>query len=122
MQKRHQKSLDYALNIIKDINIKNNNFIDSIWMFGSCARNEENYNSDVDLICVVNKNDANTIKLMREIRSKVINCDDFNLPEIDVCFKYNNGDKNYIPWNDKNNNDTFSKQLKKDAIKIWETN
>jgi len=125
MLERHQNTLNYAKeHILKiDNESKYGQIIQSIWLFGSCARKEEKYNSDIDIIIIVNKIGDNERRLMRQMRSSATNIEDLNSPEIDVIFKYNNGDKNYIPWNDeKENNDTFSKQLRKDAIKIWERN
>ena len=119
MKERQKLSLDYAIKQILNIN-KENSIIQSIWLFGSCVRCEEKYSSDVDLLCIVNKTGDKERRVMRKMRSLSIN-PDINYPEVDLVFKYNNGNKNYIPWLDKDqNNDTFSKQLRKDAIKIWE--
>lgn len=121
LKERQKLSLNYAIEQILNIN-KENPIIQSIWVFGSCARSEEKYNSDVDILCIVNKTGNEERRIMRRMRSLSIN-PNINYPEVDLVFKYNNGNRNYIPWLDiENNNDAFSKQLRKDAVKIWEKN
>ena len=45
---RHQEAIEYALNILSANPYKS--YIDKIYMFGSCARKEQRYTSDVDLL------------------------------------------------------------------------
>lgn len=88
-------------------------------MFGSCARGEEKYDSDIDIICIVNKTGDEERRLMRKMRSLAVTTN-INDPEVDVVFKYNNGDKNYLPWlNEKEcKTNAFLRQLRKNIVKI----
>lgn len=45
---RHQKALEYAMSIIENSPV--NKYISAIWLYGSCARDEQELHSDVDLL------------------------------------------------------------------------
>ena len=102
---RHEKSLKYALDILKD---KYKEYVDSIYLYGSYARKDHKYSSDVDLfICVREQTSARVIANMR---SDVVN-DDYTLPEVELMIS-----KSGL----KSPSNCFDKNLKKEAILLWE--
>lgn len=115
MKERQRNTIKFVVNKIIETDISN--IVQSIWLFGSCARDEDIYSSDVDIVCIINSCNPEDRRIMRRIRSEA-SCTNVGDPDVDIIFKYNNGNITCIPWNEDNS--TFSKQLRKDAIKIWE--
>lgn len=50
---RHQESLNYALSVLQSK--KYSDVVREAYLFGSCARNDYSYNSDVDLFIFLKK-------------------------------------------------------------------
>jgi predicted nucleotidyltransferase len=105
---RHRKSLEYALKILLDKEY--NKYILSIYLYGSCARAEQKYNSDVDLFIFI------TEDMDRKVYNKLksdISPEYLGLPIVDLhCSK---SDK----FSDVN---LFNKNLKKESELLWERN
>lgn len=77
---RHKLSLRHALYVLCN---QFSEYVEEIYLFGSCARGQQKYRSDVDLLVRV---DSETPpREMRRMRVEVIP-DDFNLPEVDLKF------------------------------------
>ena len=111
MQQRHQKALNDALAIIKASDVSS--FIQSIYLYGSCSRNEEQWNSDVDLF-VEFKDSFDILKYKRQVlrlRSDV-NAIDIIAPEVDVHFSIG------TDWKDSSLE--YYNNIRKDGIKVWE--
>lgn len=104
---RHQMSLQYALNVLEQTQYRN--CMDAIYLFGSYARGENKYNSDVDIL--IQYNDRFTVETGRSMRIAA-NPDDYRLPEVEL--KFVQGEE----W--KKKEDQFSRNLRKDAVKLWE--
>lgn len=104
MKKSHIKSLEQVLNQIITYDRVN-----SIYLFGSCVRNEETYRSDVDIACFID-GDMDT-KLLREIRSIIP--DEFRLPEVDINIWFNTNQEDLI------NGNRFEKRIYNDMKLLW---
>ena len=103
---RHEESLLYALNILKQPDYKK--YIHKIFLYGSCARQEEKYDSDVDLLLYM---DETTPKqLIKKLRSDIIP-DDYTLPEIELKITLSD---------EPTSSHCFNENIKKDGILLWE--
>lgn len=80
---RHQKSLNYALSVLQSE--KYAGVVREAYLFGSCARNNYSYNSDVDLFLFLKKGTPQS--MLCELKTDVTP-DDYDLPEVDVKFSY----------------------------------
>lgn len=104
---RHEEAVDYALNILS--RAPYDKYIEKIYIFGSCARKQEKYTSDVDLL--VECNEKMTPQIVRSMRIAVMP-EQLDMPEIDL--KFEKGSK----W--KEQDDQFSKNLLKEGVLLWE--
>ena len=78
---RHAKSLAYALDVLNLDKYKQ--YIDEIYLYGSCARMKQKYSSDVDLFLKVRKDTPQ--KVLLEMRRDVISIEE-GLPEVEIKF------------------------------------
>lgn len=100
---RHDKLADYVLE-----NIESNGNVLKAFVFGSYARGEEKWGSDVDFLLVVNDSTQDA-----EIRNIVLNLspDDYTLPELDITvYRESNVAKDSF----------FLSQVKKDWRLVYE--
>lgn len=106
MRERHEKAMNLAIQELKQC--KGFIYVKKIYLYGSCARGEEKYNSDVDLMICVQEDTPK--KVYRELRCAA-NIGDYTLPEVNV--EFTNSDRF-----------SFSRQfdcnVRKDGILIWE--
>ena len=56
--KRHRDAVSYAINQLNDYPLAS--YIKEIYLYGSCARGEERFDSDVDL-CIILKESVKTV-------------------------------------------------------------
>lgn len=105
---RHRQSLEYALEILTGADFYP--YIEAVYLFGSCARKEQRYHSDVDLL--VRVNDQVTPKLMRRMRAQVVP-EEAGLPEVDLKF---------AEGNRYSSSYQFNENIKKEGKLIWEKN
>lgn len=102
---RHEASLQHALSILTE-NYKE--YVQSIYLYGSYARKDHNYNSDVDLfVCVTDNTSA---RIIAHMRSDVAP-DDYNLPEVELMIS-----KSGL----KNPSNQFTTNLRREAQLLWE--
>ena len=104
--RRHEKSLQYALQQLKsdDYSI----YIRSVYLYGSFSRKEHKYDSDVDLFVCVQENTPT--KVIARMRSAVIN-DDYTLPEVELKIS-----KSGLFSSSRQ----FDENLQKEALLLWE--
>ena len=81
MTLRHKLALDYAMQVLKSAEYKD--VVHRVYLFGSCARGEERYHSDVDLLVVVAPNTAESV--LRSLKTEIIS-DQHALPEVNAVF------------------------------------
>lgn len=109
-KKRSLMSINYAITQIKQSKIAP--FVQNLYLYGSCARNEQDYDSDVDLLLELS-DDIDLDKYRSDLlilRSKIISTSD-DIPEADLRIEIGS------TW--KNSNLFFYKNIKKDCISIW---
>lgn len=101
---RHEASLQYALSVLTE---KYKEYVKSIYLYGSYARKDYNYNSDVDLfVCVTDNISA---RIIAHMRSDVIP-DDYTLPEVELMISTSGL---------KNPSNQFTTNLRRDAQLLW---
>lgn len=102
---RHEKSLNYALEVLTSEPYLS--YLDAIYLYGSCARGEQKYASDVDLL----------LKLRSDVPSSVLRAmradatpEDWDLPEVEL--KYFSGSQFSHSYQ-------FDKNLREEGILLW---
>jgi predicted nucleotidyltransferase len=83
-------------------------YIDEIYLYGSCSRGNQRYDSDVDLL--VQYNESYTDAIGRQMRVAVLP-EDSTLPDVELKFVQGDHWKTAI--------DPFSQNLRKDSILLW---
>ena len=105
---RHQKSLEYALNKVEKSSVAP--YVKHIVLFGSCARGDFHWSSDVDLLFIMDDtfNDHTELKSDLFTLRGNISPIDSECPEVDAKF--------YSESNWKNQNSFFLQNARKDGI------
>lgn len=103
---RFDKVLELAIGEIGDWKYKDN--IEKIYLYGSCARNEARYESDVDLYIELNE-DVPAADI-RELKIKC-NPEDWRLPDVDI--------KTGVGAKIIENDDLFYRNIRGDGILLW---
>ena len=108
---RHQKALEYALEQIRASSIAP--YVNAVYLYGSCARGRETWNSDVDLLLELDEEKYNQSELKIELRilKAEVMTDDVKDPETDL--KIVVGEE----W--KVNTMPFYENIRKEGILIW---
>lgn len=113
---RHQRTLHkYISSVLSNEFVK---YINKIYLYGSCARNEQTFYSDIDLFIVLkeNINDDEFWKVKSVLSGECMLCvsDAANDADIDIHYTKNS------EWYSAN--DFFYEQIRKDCILLWERN
>ena len=112
MSERHKNAMTYALKKIQQSPIAV--YVKNVILYGSCARGEASWGSDVDLCVLLNEdvrklpNYAQIIHLLKGTISE----DDAHSAETDIKFVI--GDE----W--QNSGMLYLKNLRKDGIPVWQ--
>lgn len=107
---RSLKSIDYAIKVIRNSEVAP--FVKALYWYGSSARNEQTYNSDVDLFLEL-KGSFDFVHYKSDIillRSRVIP-PDLELAEVDL--------KVVVGSNWRNNPMLYYQNVKRDGINLW---
>lgn len=101
---RHTKTLIYALDVLK--REENKKYIQSIYLYGSCAWCEQKYSSDVDILLFVK---GMPKKRCIQLKSEIVP-EDYTLPTVDlkIC-------EDGIKFSE-----TFNENFRKDGKLLWE--
>lgn len=112
LHKRTNISLKYALSTLQKSNISP--FVKHVYLYGSCARNEQNYNSDVDILVELT-DDINVEKYRSDVISLKgkVSPTDLELPIVDMHVVI--GSK----W--RNNNLLYYQNVKREGVDVWKT-
>lgn len=108
---RHQKALNYAINQIRLSPLYP--YLKELYLFGSCARNEQKWRSDIDLFMQL---DDEVVKVehwkseMFRLRS-FVSSDELYEPECDLKIVLG------PEW--KENDMLFYKNVRKDGVRLW---
>lgn len=103
---RHAIALEQALR--KIVGSEYAGRIHSIYLFGSCARLQQKYSSDVDLFVCVNDMDGRSQRRLRTL----VEPDDIGLPEVELKF----GSITDLETSD----DIFYRNIRRDGKLLWE--
>lgn len=105
LQKRHEIALNYAVSeIVKWQYAKS---ITEIYLYGSYARGEQRYDSDVDIYVICSQNVP--VTALRDLKIAVMP-EDYSLPEVEVKFGFR-------PLEEET--DFFHANIRKDGILLW---
>ena len=108
---RQQLILEYALNrlIISPLAP----YIDAVYLYGSCARGSEHWDSDVDLLVQFNRSLRDHPELKREMRllKSQVTTDNIYDPETDLKIVVGND------W--RHSNMPFFENVRKEGLLIW---
>ena len=107
---RSNESINYAINVIKKSNVAP--YVQKLILYGSCAINEQNQESDVDLFLELSPNfPMNSLRLDAiKLKSDVMP-EEKDLPDVDLKVVVGKG------W--ETNKLTYYKNVKKDGIDLW---
>lgn len=110
-QLRSRRSISYALNIIRRSPVAP--YIQALYLYGSCARGEQTYNSDVDLFMVLSP-DFNTNKYKNDVilLKSAISPASLEMAEVDLNVAI--GDS----W--KTNQLLYYQNIRSEGIDIWQ--
>lgn len=106
ISERHRKAVERCLSLILEENQKKKLQIERIILFGSCARGESRYESDIDLLLLVKE-----VPEGKEIRKLKMKLGDIIAPEVDVKISTSNSFEN--------SSDFFMSRIKKDGVTLW---
>lgn len=106
MTERHSKSLKFALSVLQDD--EHRDVIKEVYLFGSCARGEENYQSDIDLLVIADP--KITKQQIRNLKNDVCP-DDYLLPEVNLIVTDS--------FKDASSSNQFNKNVRRDGILLW---
>lgn len=112
LSERHRNALEHAVLSIKKSQLSN--FVNDVILFGSCARGEQTYESDIDLLLILQE-EFLTVKEKLRIPFRLIKCEvnGEELDDPDIDLKILIGDE----W--KTSQMTFYKNIRRDGISIW---
>lgn len=104
-QGKSQKSIEHALLTIKSSPLAN--YVDKIYLYGSCARGEQTKDSDVDLLLQLKPDTPNLKEDILDLIGRAVPAN-IELPEIDL--KVVIGDE----WREKNS--LYFNNIKREGI------
>lgn len=110
--KRHRDAIIYALQQLKSFELSP--YIEKVYLYGSCARQEERWDSDIDL-CIILKESVKDIPRyspLMHIMKGILSDEDIDSVEVDA--KIFIGDE----W--KTSKTLFCENLRKDGKIIWQ--
>lgn len=105
MDRRHEQSLLYALDVLKTETYKR--YLKSVYLFGSCAKGNPRFHSDVDIFIFVDEDMPK--HLIRKLRSEIVPDSD-DMPEVDLQIS-----KCAAPTSSTQ----FNKNFERDGILLW---
>lgn len=111
LSNRHKNALKYALTMVRKSLLCP--YVNDLILYGSCARKEQKYSSDIDLLLILNEKfleDSTLRTPMRLLKSQVMT-DNIEDPEVDL--KIVIGDE----W--KTNHMQYYKNIRKEGISVW---
>ncbi len=101
---RHKISMDQAITKLVE---KFSEYINEIYLYGSCARGEQKFSSDVDLFVRVEEDTPS--RVLRKMRVEAMP-DELNLPEVDLKF---------ASGKEFSQSYRFNENIKKEGKLIW---
>lgn len=109
---RHEKALTHAVNVIRNSPIAE--FVKELYLYGSYARKDYKYSSDIDLFLVMEKEASVYHSEIMEMKSNVTDADDFDGVEVDLKVTFGNA------W--QTSGQLYHRNIRKEGINIWRKN
>ena len=109
--KRQRNAAEYALKVIQSSCIKP--YIKDIYLYGSCARGQEKYSSDVDLFLELSESFRSRPELKKYLYLLKSEVSSDNLDDAETDLKIVIGDE----W--RKNKMLYYANVQKEGIKIW---
>lgn len=106
---RHEKALAYAVKVIQNSPLAE--YVMELYLYGSYARGDYKYSSDIDLFLVLEEEARGHHSEIMELKSEVTDAEDFE--GVDVDLKVAFGDA----W--KKSNQFYHKNIRRDGKNIW---
>ena len=108
---RHKRALHAAENKIECSKLAN--YVKELYLYGSVVKNQENWDSDIDLLLVLDPSQKGNREIQREIiwLKGTITEDEIDAPEIDLKVVFG------IGW--KNSSQTYYRNILKEGEEIW---
>lgn len=108
---RHYQALQYALAQIQKSKL--NLFVEKVYLYGSCARGEEKWNSDIDLLVQLQVEAREYPETKRQILllKGLASTDKLEDPEADIKFVFGS------EW--ENSSMLFYRNVRREGINIW---
>lgn len=104
---RHMQAINNALKVLCSEEYQL--YVEAVYLYGSCARGNKRFDSDVDLL--LQCNEKFTPDIGRSMRIQAMP-EDWKLPDVELKFVY--GEE----W--KTGKDQFSRNLIKEGVLLWE--
>lgn len=109
--KRHNAALDYALEQMKKSDISP--FIEAVYLFGSCARGQEKWESDVDLLVQLAPSFLQYPELKRKLYLLRAEASTDNLYDVEADIKFVIGTE----W--ESSAMLFYENIKREGKQLW---
>lgn len=108
---RHQDALRYAINMVQQSVLAP--YVKDLILYGSCARKEQKYSSDIDLLLVLDERflEDKTLRTPMRLLKSQVSTDDIDDPEVDL--KIVVGDE----W--KSNHMQYYNNIRREGISVW---
>lgn len=108
---RHQNALSHAINMVQQSVLSP--YVKDLILYGSCARKEQKYSSDIDLFLVLDEKflEDRTLRTPMRLLKSQVTTDDIEDPEVDL--KIVVGDE----W--KTNHMQYYKNIRKEGVSVW---
>lgn len=106
---RHEKALEYAVRVIRTSPLAE--FVKELYLYGSYARGDYKYSSDIDLFLVLEEKGKEYHSEVLKLKSDVTDAEDFG--GVDVDLKVTFGDT----W--KESNQFYHRNIRKEGRNIW---
>ncbi len=107
---RHEKALAYAVEVLRNSPLAQ--YVKELYLYGSYARGDYKYSSDIDLFLVLEDEAREYHSEIMKLKSEVTDAEDFE--GVDVDLKVTFGDT----W--KESNQFYHKNIRRDGKNIWE--
>jgi predicted nucleotidyltransferase len=111
-QKRHEVALDTAIKGIQESFISK--YVKALYLYGSCARGDYKWDSDIDLLLVLDENERFNKAVKKEIiwLKGSLEDDDLDAPEVDL--------KVFFGEDWMKSQDCYIMNVIKDGVNVWE--
>lgn len=106
---RHETALAYALGVIEGSPLVD--FVKELYLYGSFARGDYKYSSDIDLFLVMEEDGKKYHSEIMQLKSDVTDAENFEGVEVDLKVTF--GDA----W--KESNQFYHKNIRRDGRNIW---